>query len=259
MIFIKGDYFNIQFERNYFDGIITDIPYKGAIKKKLNENNFSFKKFLIKTDKETKKDAFLITFSNFRCAIDIINISKSISNWRFHTYQIWDKRPIRNWISWTYPLRHVEFILYFTKGKFKFNFKDGVVKPAYKRSNFGGSLKRNNIANNNKYSYGMYEEVLDIIPKKKKIHPTEKPEAFSYIFKNIIKLENPLILDPFMGSGNLLKAFSRSIGVDLKNYRNFEEFNIENNMNQIINTMKKPSNNTKIPIKGLERFLDTNN
>ena len=112
--FIYSDYFKIKFNKQ-FDGIITDIPYKGSIPNKLGEDRFSFESFLKKTEKETKENAFLITFTNFLCAADLIAVSKK-TKWKYHTHQIWDKQPTRTWVSWGHPLRHTEYIIYFKKG-----------------------------------------------------------------------------------------------------------------------------------------------
>lgn len=101
MNFIQTNYFNYQFNQK-FDGIITDIPYKGAITNKLNEEKFNFFQFMNKIFNETKENSFFIIFSNFLCANDLINIGKEIG-WKFHTYQIWNKMPFRTWISWNYP------------------------------------------------------------------------------------------------------------------------------------------------------------
>jgi DNA modification methylase len=123
-----------------FDGVITDPPYKGAIKGKLGEKEFDFDLFMQKTDSETSSNSFLIIFTNFICAVDYVNASRK-TNWEYHTVVNWDKRPIRTWIAWSYPLRVSEYILFFKKGNFQFNFRKGTEVPGYKRSKFGGSLK----------------------------------------------------------------------------------------------------------------------
>jgi len=172
MEFIQTDYFKYATDR-VFDGVITDIPYKGCISNVFNEREFSFSTFLEKTDRETKKDAFLISFCNMLCFHDILNNIKE-TNWIYHTYQIWNKEPIRTWISWSHPLRTCEFIIYLKKGDFKYCFKNGIEKEGYKRSNFGGTLK-NTSKNNNERSYGMFSEIIQTnkqtnnIPLKKRL------------------------------------------------------------------------------------------
>lgn len=212
--FILGNYFDLNFE-DKFDGVITDIPYKNCIKNKLNEQNFDLEKFMIKTDNETKNNSFLITFVNFLNAIDLINISKK-TNWKFHTYQIWNKNPCRTWISWNIPLRTTEFIIYFKKNNFKFSFKNGLIKDKVNRSNFGGILKNTN-KNQNENSFGMFQDIISIPKLKSKIHPTEKPIDFSEMFSKIVGI-NSYVLDCCCGSGNLLKNFENSVGVDILKY-----------------------------------------
>jgi hypothetical protein len=107
------------------------------VKGKLNESMFDVAEFLEKADKLTKPNAFLICFSNFAMILDLRSICQN-TNWKFRTYQIWDKSArVRNWIAWSMPLRTCEFILFFTKGEFKFNFKTGEVKPPVHRNSFG--------------------------------------------------------------------------------------------------------------------------
>ena len=210
---IITDYFDMKYNVSY-NGIITDIPYKGCIRGKLGEEDFDIIEFLYKADNDTLTDSFLITFCNMRCLIDIVNAC-NLSNWTYHTYQIWDKSPTRNWISWTMPLRTTEYIVYLKKGKYKYCFKDGTEKPAYKRKSFGGKLK-STTKNTNKKSYGMYSEIVTFKNPRKKIHPTEKPKEFSTMFKQIVG--NVLVLDPFCGTGNLICEFDNSLGVDVVNY-----------------------------------------
>lgn len=221
MKFIKGDYFKIKFKKK-FVGIITDPPYKNAIKGKLNEQNFDILKFMKKSYDEIIDDGFLIIFSNFHMSIDLI-INARLSGWKFCCEQIWDKRPTRTWISWSRPLRHCEYILYFSKGKFNFNFKTGKVKPKVNRSSFGGSLKETK-KNTNKVSYEMYHQIIDFTNPRNKIHPTEKPIKFCNMFKHIVGGgDSNTILDPFCGTGNLIIHFKNSIGIDLKKWRNFND------------------------------------
>lgn len=212
--FINDDYFQLKFQQK-FDGIITDIPYKNAIKNKLNEENFDLLLFLDKTDKDSKVNAFLITFANFLNFKDLVNLSIQ-TNWKFHTFQIWNKEPCRTWISWQYPLRTTEFIVYFKKGDFKFNFKNGIVKEKVNRNSFGGSLK-NTSKNQNENSYGMYSEIINIKKGKSIKHPTEKPIEFSQMFANIVGKDN-FVLDCCCGTGNLLTNFENSIGIDIIKY-----------------------------------------
>jgi len=92
---IKGNCYSILDKcSNHFDGIITDIPFKGAIKNKLNEEIFSFDKFLSFAKRVIKNNGFLISFCNLKCLIDLVNFGKKYG-FIDKTYQIWNKEPLR--------------------------------------------------------------------------------------------------------------------------------------------------------------------
>lgn len=208
MIFIKADFFTYQTDEIY-DGVITDIPYKGCFKNKLGEESFNIESFLAKCSIITKKDSFIITFCNFMCLTDIIKICDKFG-YKYHCHQIWNKEPVRNWISWSLPLRTVEYILYLSKGNFKFDFRNGVIKPKVNRNNFGNSQLIQTSKNNSDVSYGMYSDIITFRPDKHKCHPTQKPKDFSEMFSHIVG-KDKYIIDPFVGSGNLLSFFDKSI------------------------------------------------
>jgi len=211
MNYLQSNFFEHAFN-TLFNIIITDPPYKHCIHNKLGEEKFHPGEFMEKCYHITETNAGLIVFTNFAMSLDL---RLNTHGWKYHTYQIWDKRPTRTWISWTYPLRSCEFILYFTKGSFKFNFKDGTVKPAYKRNSFGGKLKETT-PNKNKVSYGMFHEIVEIKNPRNKRHPTEKPREFSDMFKQICG--DVKVLDPFCGTGNLIASFTNHLGLDVKNW-----------------------------------------
>lgn len=214
MKFIKTDYFNWDSDM-LFDAIITDPPYKDAFKNQLNEENLNYNMMFSKFSINLKDVAAVVMFSNFMQIPKIIPKAEEYG-FKLHCYQVWDKSPTRNWIAWSYPLRTTEFILYFSKGKYKYSFKDGTEKPRYKRSSFGTEFIQQK-ESKNEVSYGMYEDILRIPNRhKKKIHPTQKPIEFSSIFKQI--LGDIDVLDPFCGSGNLIKTFTNGIGIDIINW-----------------------------------------
>jgi len=215
MEFRQNDFFTYPFH-DQFAGIVTDVPYTGCIRNQLHEQDFDVAEFLEKADTITPPDSFLITFSNMAMIQDMREFAKNTS-WKFQTYQIWNKEPCRTWIAWSKPLRTCEFVLYFTKGNYKLCFKTGKEKPMVKRGSFGGKLKATT-ANDRKCSYEMYSEIVTFPSPKHKIHPTQKPEAFSEMFRIVVGDPKGCILDPFCGSGNLLSAFPNSIGMDVKDY-----------------------------------------
>jgi DNA modification methylase len=112
----------------------------------------------------------------------------------------------------------VEYVHFYTKGKFKFCFKDGTVKPKVKRKSFGGKMKAST-PNKNEVSYGMYQEIVEFRSPKKseRVHPTQKPKGMSEMIAKIVG-EERRVLDPFCGSGSLLSAFPNGLGVDLKDW-----------------------------------------
>lgn len=140
--FIMGNYYLTPFPAGEFDGVITDPPYAGAIKNRLNEQSFDTDLFMQKTDEETKDVSFLITFCNFLNAVDFVVASRR-TKWMYHTVQIWDKRPTATLpLGEGGPRRHTEYILYFKKGtkaeSFKYKFLTGDVKAeGYARSSIG--------------------------------------------------------------------------------------------------------------------------
>jgi len=247
--FLKQDFFTWQTTEK-FDGVISDPPYKNAIKEALNEQQFNVLGFLHKADQLTSKNGFLIVFTNFAMTYDLRHFAKN-TNWHFHTYMIWDKAPTQSWIAWSLPLRSVEFVLFFNKKKsvsdknyFKFNFRDGSVKAGVNRSSFGGGLKATS-KNDRKTSQGTYPELLDkrrydalkipglnhltdydslpsVVPlhlhynQGEKPHFTPKPKKFSYLFRQIVG--NKKVLDPFCGTSNLLSSFSNATGIDIRNW-----------------------------------------
>jgi len=218
MEFIKGDYFKIEFPE-LFDGIITDIPYEAHKDNELINTSqwiFDYKSFMDKTSRETKHDAFLITFCNLLALIDL-KINQG--NWIFHAYQIWNKNRT-NWIGFDRPLRQVEFIAYFKKGDFKFNFRNDLKSKCPKRSQIG--LHSNDPSRSPKLSQGTYPEVLSVNNLIDKIHKFEKPLFFTSMFFKIVG--DKRVLDPFCGTGSLLCAFEHGTGVDIEECR-MRQFN----------------------------------
>jgi hypothetical protein len=221
-----------------FDGIICDPPYKRCITDQLLEKEFDAEEFMAKAYNELPKDSFLIVFTNFAMSYDLRHAAK-LTKWKYSTLLVWDKSPTRTWIAKSMPLRTTEFILFFTKGKFRFNFQSGQIKAAYKRSSFGGSMKQTT-ANNRKVSKPhLCEDIFKLTPPRykrdQKPHPTVKPKDFSNLFaaltmdfetKNALWVANNnekptyisklRVLDPFCGTGQLLTNFTNGIGFDVQ-------------------------------------------
>ena len=169
---------------------------------------------LSKFNKITKENAGIILFCNSLFKKDLFqNMPKS---WKFHCEVIWDKgQNFKTWISWTKPLRHTEYILFFKKGKFKFDFWDGSIKEPYKRPQFGGSLKKTD-KKTLEYSKGVFDEYWHIPLERIRVHPTQKPQEISLRLEKIVNANarGLKVLDCFAGTGNLLVAFEDAIAID---------------------------------------------
>ena len=81
MHYLQTDFFSYPFQQQ-FAGIITDVPYKGCLTNKLQEQDFDVAWFLKKCDQITPKDSFLITFSNMAMILDMRMYAKD-TNWEF--------------------------------------------------------------------------------------------------------------------------------------------------------------------------------
>ena len=204
---INQDFFTNTLESNSFDLIITDPPYK-SFGNKLDGDLLNVTTMTKEFLRILKPDGQMIICCNFKLLTDLIYEFKNVNIPLQHLI-VWDKRPTQAWISWGYPLRHVEYILFAGWGKL--NFRTGKIKDPVKRSSFGGKLKTT-YPNKNEVSYEMFNEIWAIksVPSKKRIHPTQKPEQISERCKLICRDMNlKKIIDPFAGSGSLLSAFNK--------------------------------------------------
>lgn len=206
-----------------FDGVITDPPYNKStasnspVEGRLGCPEFENASLFTLATKVTNDDAFMIVTSNFPNGAELHALSKETC-WRWRGTQVWDKRPTRTWVSWSLPLKCLEYIHFFTRGKFKLSFKDGTVKPKVKRKSFGGKMKVGK-PNENEFSYGMFQEIMSFprLGKAERVHPTQKPKGMSEMFAKIVG-EEKRVLDPFCGSGALISSFHNALGVDLKDW-----------------------------------------
>ncbi len=130
MEFIQGNAFSLDLRE--FDGVICDPPFNRStatncpVEGRLGEVEFSNVAMLQLADRATKPDAFLVVFANFANGAELLVESKATA-WTWVATQVWDKRPTRTWVSWGRPLKCVEYVLFFLKGKRKLSFKDGTV------------------------------------------------------------------------------------------------------------------------------------
>lgn len=252
MKIIRGDYRDSTFKEGEFDGIITAGPTAGFGKP-------DFHSFMNKTFKDSKDYGFLIVFANMFDIPDLVAAGNE-KGWILYAKQIWVRTPARH--------ENIQFILFFGKllippGQDElFTFWKGTVIPGYNRkgrhdipsaSGKGISFEEYE----GKYSFPIFDEILDDQihidkdPKSKNkgqpkpqaeiqfedgsiktIWKFEKPEDFSWMFKQIVTGKIPsddlrhakrnaalvekTILDPYMiheNKDNLLVAFPHSIGI----------------------------------------------
>lgn len=221
MALLQADFYAMLETLSGFDGVATDPPYKGStasnspVKGRLNEQDFDAREFLAAAERVTLPDSFLISFGNFPNASETKEAAKGTS-WEWCCTQVWDKRPTRRWVSKALPLKHVEYISYFTRGRFRLDFRTGEIKPAVRRSSFGGGLMASR-PNTKEFSEGMREEIVTMpVPRGQiRSHACQKPAGFSAMFAAIVGGPHRRVLDPYCGSGALLGAFPNSTGIDL--------------------------------------------
>ncbi|NMC05646.1 MAG: site-specific DNA-methyltransferase [Candidatus Lokiarchaeota archaeon] len=156
MKFIHADDFSIDLGAGTFDGAIADHPYKDCMKGKLGEKEFSIDHMMRKLARETKPDAFLINFANEKNIFDLRLFAKD-AGWQYRTMLIWNKRNARAPPSWSRPLHHTEFVLFFTKGAFTYNFQTGTKGEPYRRSKMGCRLVDSK-PNTKTFSLGVFDE-----------------------------------------------------------------------------------------------------
>lgn len=226
----KQDFFTNDLDNDSFNLIYTDMPYKSF--SNIDWDDIDIPKFWSETDRLTKDDAAWVLFCNDLLMKDLFQTVPDHIKFLYEI--IWKKGHVRNFKSWSTPLKTKEHILFFEKGKFKPIFKDGTKKKPYKRTGFGNrQLMRNqdymkNTKNPNEFSYGVYEDIWDIPydPKNIRVHPTQKPMEIHYrihkIFSHYEKEDNLKMLDPFMGSGSLLLPFKNATGMDINEYGDFD-------------------------------------
>jgi hypothetical protein len=138
---------SIPFTSNkiYYDGIILDL------------NVVHFTDILsifsgVNHDSKAQASLWIIIPSEkFELIADLKEQSHKFL-WEFHTHLIFTDQDLVYGIC-----------MIFTKGDFPMDFRTGKIKPAVKRSGFGGSLKSSHrTRNDRKVSYGMFEEIIKL-------------------------------------------------------------------------------------------------
>ena len=184
---------------NSIDCIICDLPYGSTnnswdIQIPLDLLWFHYKRVL-------KANCAVLLFATQPFATELIS-----SNVEWFKYEwIWLKsRPTGFLNSHKMPLKIVEYILVFYKGRATYN-PQGL--RYYNKTNNNGKTTTNyGKINNTKYiqEYTNYPtQILNYKYDKDKIHPTQKPvKLLEYLIKTYTK-DGDLILDNCAGSGSL--------------------------------------------------------
>ncbi len=132
---------------------------------------------------------------------------------KFHDLIVWNKTPHRTWVSWGKPLRSMELISFWGQGS-DFDFRQSLSPNAPYALNRRGATQHGGKAIAKKeqtVSYPMWEQVWgDIIPvpKKEKIHPTQKPLE---LLRRMVQISTQgkaptVVIDPFCGTDTTGRA-----------------------------------------------------
>lgn len=200
------------------DLVVTDPPYNlnkdyGLTKDKLEFDEYlEFSRLWLKEIvRVLKDDGTIYVFMGMKYISYIYMILEKELNLHFNS-----------WITWFYTQgigktrgfspRHDD-ILMFTKDKknFKFNLDDIKVPQKYYRS--VNNMRGANPGNVWEFSHIHY------CNKNRKQHPTQKPEALYERMILASSNENDVVLDPFSGSGTLLRVCQqinrKAIGIEI--------------------------------------------
>jgi hypothetical protein len=248
MKILRGDYQEKIFEKGQFDGIITAGP-TGPLEPS------RFNTFMSKAFDDTKDYGFLIVFTSIFEVPDLVLASKIAEKkeWVLYEKQVWAKGQMHH--------ADVQFILYFGKNQIPpgqeelFSWWKGTVVPGQEHGARSGGYQKAKYEG--KYSFPIFDEILDdqIHEERDKKSPMygkpkpqaeiqfddgtthtvwnfEKPEDFSWMFKQIVSGRKPSkelrqakkneslieksVLDPYLigtGEASLIMAFPNSIGI----------------------------------------------
>lgn len=207
-----------KIESESIDLIVTDPPYNLKKDYGNTKDNYAFEEYLGFT-REWLKESVRVLKSNG--SIYVFMGMKYIS----YLYNILEREFglfFNSWITWYYTQgigktkgyspRHDD-ILMFTKNEknFTFNLDDIRVPQKFYRS--VNNMRGANPGNVWEFSHVHY------CHKNRKKHPTQKPEG---IFERIILAssnEGDIVLDPFMGSGTMLRVCQNTnrngIGIEI--------------------------------------------
>ena len=126
-------------------------------------------------------------------------ISSNIANFKYQWF--WKKRPVNFLNAKKQPLRNIEDVLVFCKGKVPYNPQGLIAKRRInKRSNSTETNRLHGKENVSEFT-NYPTQVLEITNGERGIHPTQKPvELFEYLIRTYTN-EGDLVLDNTAGSG----------------------------------------------------------
>ncbi|XBE77829.1 site-specific DNA-methyltransferase [Mesomycoplasma ovipneumoniae] len=198
--------------------IITDPPYNLNKDYGNNKDNLEFEEYLefsrqwlTEAKRILKDDGTIYIFMGMRYISYIYTILEKELNMHFNS-----------WITWFYTQgigktkgfspRHDD-ILMFTKHKSKFTFNLDDIRVPQKFYRSINNMRGSNPGNVWQFSHMHY------CNKNRKKHPTQKPEGLYERMILASSNENDIVLDPFVGSGTMLRVCQqtnrRGIGIEI--------------------------------------------
>ncbi|MDW2912987.1 site-specific DNA-methyltransferase [Mesomycoplasma ovipneumoniae] len=198
--------------------IVTDPPYNLNKDYGNNKDNLEFEEYLefsrqwlTEAKRVLKDDGTIYIFMGMRYISYIYCILEKELNMHFNS-----------WITWFYTQgigktkgfspRHDD-ILMFTKHKSKFTFNLDDIRVPQKFYRSINNMRGSNPGNVWQFSHMHY------CNKNRKKHPTQKPEALYERMILASSNENDIVLDPFVGSGTMLRVCQqtnrRGIGIEI--------------------------------------------
>ncbi|MDW2911032.1 site-specific DNA-methyltransferase [Mesomycoplasma ovipneumoniae] len=198
--------------------IVTDPPYNLNKDYGNNKDNLEFEEYLefsrqwlTEAKRVLKDDGTIYIFMGMRYISYIYCILEKELNMHFNS-----------WITWFYTQgigktkgfspRHDD-ILMFTKHKSKFTFNLDDIRIPQKFYRSINNMRGSNPGNVWQFSHMHY------CNKNRKKHPTQKPEALYERMILASSNENDIVLDPFVGSGTMLRVCQqtnrRGIGIEI--------------------------------------------
>ncbi|MDW2907243.1 site-specific DNA-methyltransferase [Mesomycoplasma ovipneumoniae] len=198
--------------------IVTDPPYNLNKDYGNNKDNLEFEEYLefsrqwlTEAKRVLKDDGTIYIFMGMRYISYIYSILEKELNMHFNS-----------WITWFYTQgvgktkgfspRHDD-ILMFTKHKSKFTFNLDDIRIPQKFYRSINNMRGSNPGNVWQFSHMHY------CNKNRKKHPTQKPEALYERMILASSNENDIVLDPFVGSGTMLRVCQqtnrRGIGIEI--------------------------------------------